>query len=200
MAVGPVSRILSAIAGVTVIPLRRPLLDACSDLPGTSIHCWMPIRVGTPSRHAAGLLPHRPLFGLAPCGVCHATAITGRPVVSYTTFSPLPLRAVSSLWHFPSSDLDATVPDVIRHTALWSSDFPPVGQARQATVRSNCQPAHYIRFRNRLRLAVLRPLACRQVPRNDSEIRLRAVNSRLVAGPRRRTSSSRRSAFLQDSR
>jgi hypothetical protein len=33
--------------------------------------------------------------------------------------------AVSSLWHWPSTGLDARVPDVIRHTALRSSDFPP---------------------------------------------------------------------------
>ncbi len=34
-----------------------------------------------------------------------------------------------------------TLPDVIRHTALRSSDFPPV--LRRATVRSGCQPIHY---------------------------------------------------------
>jgi len=32
--------------------------------------------------------------------------------------------AVYSLWHWPSTGLDARVPDVIRHTALRSSDFP----------------------------------------------------------------------------
>ncbi len=32
--------------------------------------------------------------------------------------------AVFSLWHLPSRSLDAPVPDVIRHTALRSSDFP----------------------------------------------------------------------------
>ena len=34
-------------------------------------------------------------------------------------------EAVCSLWHWPSTGLDARVPDVIRHTALRSSDFPP---------------------------------------------------------------------------
>ena len=33
------------------------------------------------------------LFGLAPCGVYHATSITGCPVRSYRTFSPLPPAA-----------------------------------------------------------------------------------------------------------
>ncbi|MGA2102383.1 MAG: hypothetical protein ABSG34_14840, partial [Candidatus Sulfotelmatobacter sp.] len=32
--------------------------------------------------------------------------------------------AVYFLWHFPSSRLEPAVPDVIRHTALRSSDFP----------------------------------------------------------------------------
>ena len=34
-------------------------------------------------------------------------------------------EAVSFLWHWPSTGLEARVPDVIRHTALRSSDFPP---------------------------------------------------------------------------
>ena len=82
------------------------------------------------------------LFGLAPCGVYRAVAIAGPAVGSYPTLSPLPdgrlqkLRslarkeiqsrpAVCFLLHWPSLSLDAEVPDVIRHTALWSSDFPP---------------------------------------------------------------------------
>ena len=36
-----------------------------------------------------------------------------------------------------------TLPDVIRHTALWSSDFPPPPlDAARATVRSSCQRIH----------------------------------------------------------
>jgi hypothetical protein len=72
------------------------------------------------------------LFGLAPCGVCRARGITAAAVRSYRTFSPLPrpvkAEAVYFLWHFPSSDPAQTsagaLPDVIRHTALRSSDFP----------------------------------------------------------------------------
>jgi len=92
----------------------------------------------------AGTCPGEPgpsLFGLAPCGVCPARRITATAVRSYRTFSPLPLRAVCFLWHFPSSRLQSAVPDVIRHTALWSSDFPPV--LRRATVRSSCLPFYY---------------------------------------------------------
>jgi hypothetical protein len=98
------------------------------------------------------------LFGLAPCGVCPARNITATAVRSYRTFSPLPRRrsapalqvrihndggAVCFLWHFPSTGLEPGLPDVIRHTALWSSDFPlPLGGA---TVRSSCLPIHYRR-------------------------------------------------------
>ena len=32
--------------------------------------------------------------------------------------------AVCFLWHFPSDGLEPGLPDVIRHTALRSSDFP----------------------------------------------------------------------------
>ena len=34
------------------------------------------------------------------------------------------MRAVYFLWHFPSDGLEPGLPDVIRHTALRSSDFP----------------------------------------------------------------------------
>jgi hypothetical protein len=68
------------------------------------------------------------LFGLAPCVVCPARCIAAAAVRSYRTFSPLPapvkMRAVYFLWHFPSNGLESALPDVIRHTALWSSDFP----------------------------------------------------------------------------
>jgi hypothetical protein len=53
----------------------------------------------------------RPLFGLAPGGVCHASAVASAPVRSYRTLSPLPVHptlerngkpsAVCFLWHFP---------------------------------------------------------------------------------------------------
>ena len=36
-----------------------------------------------------------PLFGLAPGGVCHAAAVTGRAVRFYRTLSPLPVRLPS---------------------------------------------------------------------------------------------------------
>ena len=51
--------------------------------------------------------------------------------------------AVCFLWHLPSTGLEARVPDVIRHTALRSSDFPPpaarLREPPAATARSSCQ-------------------------------------------------------------
>src|ERR1700750_593892 len=38
-------------------------------------------------------------------------------------------EAVSFLWHWPSVSFEAHIPDVIRHTALRSSDFPPPAPA-----------------------------------------------------------------------
>jgi hypothetical protein len=139
---GPVSRILSC----AVIPLGAALpRTLISDLPGgfgnglsrlnASGRCAAP-----PSSWRA--LPS--LFGLAPCGVYPAPGVTAGAVRSYRTISPLPrhrsskllqgrpcrlrrgvAEAVSFLWHWPSANLEARIPDVIRHTALRSSDFPP---------------------------------------------------------------------------
>ena len=86
VAAGPVSRILSAVAGRTVIPLGHALLRGSSDLPGG---CGAPSRHASPARPEG--LPENPsLFGLAPCGVCPARRITASAVRSYRTFSPLP--------------------------------------------------------------------------------------------------------------
>ena len=70
---------------------------------------------------SGALLPH--LFTLtparrkqAPFGLSRLSSVRNQPRVT---------EAVSSLWHWPSRSLDAAIPDVIRHTALRSSDFPP---------------------------------------------------------------------------
>jgi hypothetical protein len=65
------------------------------------LHCWRP----------GALLPH--LFTLTPGRLHRPLARNDRP------------WAVSSLLHWPSMCLEAHVPDVIRHTALRSPDFPP---------------------------------------------------------------------------
>ena len=139
---------------LTVIPLGRPLLDGSSDLP----EGWA-LRAETLPDVATG---NPFLFGLAPCGVCPATGITARAVRSYRTFSPLPRQAgaVCFLWHFPSNGLEGTppretrvgdpagsiLPDVIRHTALRSSDFPlSFCAARDKSRRSQKDSDHPVR-------------------------------------------------------
>src|SRR5208282_3318458 len=134
VAAGPVSRILSAVSGRTVIPLGHALLRGSSDLPGGC---------GAPSRHASpakpeGLPGNPSLFGLAPCGVCPARRITAAAVRSYRTFSPLPepcgpggMFSVALSVERPAYKSAGVLPDVIRHTALRSSDFPPVSRPPQ---------------------------------------------------------------------
>ncbi len=68
----PVSRVLSR----TVVHLRCPSPDTCSDLPGS---------------YADRI--KRPLFGLASGGVYRAAPVASRAVRSYRTFSPLPVLA-----------------------------------------------------------------------------------------------------------
>ena len=152
---GPVSRILSC----AVIPLGAALpRTLISDLPGGFGVFWSLLNASGRCAAPPGSLRLLPsLFGLAPCGVYPAPALTDGAVRSYRTISPLPRRglavqanlsglsgmpcyvasdmagvaeAVSFLWHWPSTDLEVRVPDVIRHTALRSSDFPPPERAK----------------------------------------------------------------------
>ena len=89
---GSVSRILSTLAGcVTIFLMNRERLmprvySGVQLLPGDYE------RAGYPS-------PVR----LASRGVYRASVVTFGAVGSYPTFSPLPLRAVCFLWHFPST-------------------------------------------------------------------------------------------------
>jgi len=72
----------------------------------------------------------RPLFGLAPHGVCPANRITAAAVRSYRTFSPLPSPADRS-WRyifcgtFRKARFERAPPAVSRHAALRRPDFPP---------------------------------------------------------------------------
>jgi hypothetical protein len=79
-------------------------------------------------RRSGALLPH--LFTLTPDSLreCSSRNLSRKT------------RAVYSLWHLPSLSLDAQVPDVIRHTALRSPDFPPPHRSRSAAaaVQSAC--------------------------------------------------------------
>jgi hypothetical protein len=111
------------------------------------------------------------LFGLAPSGVYRATSVTGDPVRSYRTLSPLPARtlAVCFLWHFPAGHPDlhfaSTLPCGARtfldlrtlsspdrdHLSLSTTSLPdPVDstpprqrRAQQLLPWARCPPAHH---------------------------------------------------------
>ena len=127
----PVSRVLSW----TAIHLGRTSPYASSGLPGS--------RARAPPRRPCR---RAPLFGLAPGGVCPATAVASGAVRSYRTISPLPAaprgvrRAVSFLWHFPWTRIPQALPGTL---ALRSPDFPPPAREDPppaATVRSTPAP------------------------------------------------------------
>ena len=73
-----------------------------------------------------------PIWSCSVCGLpCPLHYCGGGALLPHLfTLTPIPkdmsskTRAVYFLWHFPSNGLEPALPDVIRHTALWSSDFP----------------------------------------------------------------------------
>ncbi len=96
---------------------RCLVLAACASLPIWSCSVWgLPCL--TPYSGSGALLPH--LFTLTPArkeqALCGMLNFLAKAQVA---------EAVSFLWHWPSLSLKAQIPDVIRHTALRSSDFPP---------------------------------------------------------------------------
>jgi hypothetical protein len=140
VAAGPVSRILSA--GL----LRQ---DGHSSGPSIAARLKRPTRrCGAPSRHAPQANPRLPPYlVLLRVGFALPAALLRRRCALTAPFHPYPgvaAKAVCFLWHFPSTGFQPGLPDVIRHTALRSSDFPPSPlDAVRATVRSSCQPIHY---------------------------------------------------------
>ncbi len=137
---GPISRILF----YAIIPLGGASpLALISDLPGGSGNYWSLLAASGRCAAGAWLLasgfpPYLVLlrvgFTLPPPLLAERCALTA-PFHPYPGAEPASWRgvalrrgvaeAVCSLWHWPSTGLDARVPDVIRHTALRSSDFPP---------------------------------------------------------------------------
>ena len=137
---GPVSRILSC----AVIPLGAALpRTLISDLPGGSGNTLeQPCGAGqAPSAYRAPSPRFPPYLVLLRVGFTLPQPLLTARCALTAPFHPYPradpaswfrvalrggvAEAVSSLWHWPSASLEARVPDVIRHTALRSSDFPP---------------------------------------------------------------------------
>jgi hypothetical protein len=120
------------------------LLRRSSDLPGgfpPSRRTGIGTRVSAPSQHAsaARVWPSDslPIWSCSVWGLpCHRLyRRRGALLPHLFTLTP-----VCSLWHWPSLSLDAQIPDVIRHTALRSSDFPlpKRASASAATARLTC--------------------------------------------------------------
>ncbi len=104
---------------------RSLVLAAVASLPIWSCSVWglpCPMRY----RISGALLPH--LFTLTPARgeqALHGMLCSlARAQVA---------EAVCFLLHWPSTGLDACIPDVIRHTALRSSDFPPPAASHDAS-------------------------------------------------------------------
>jgi hypothetical protein len=96
------SRALVALGVLAVIPLGRSLPNAS---------CSLPRGLGRQPSNA-------PLHGLAPDGVCLATAVTDCAVGSYSTFSPLPdapkrFGRSNFLWHFPRGFPHRALPGIL---------------------------------------------------------------------------------------
>ena len=88
-----------------------------------------PFRLAThssrPKLSATAVLPS--YLVLLRVGFALPAALLSQRCALTAPFHPYPgvaAEAVCFLWHFPSIRLESDVPDVIRHTALRSSDFP----------------------------------------------------------------------------
>src|SRR3974390_1113777 len=81
-----------------------------------------------------------PYLVLLRVGFAMPASLLKRRCALTAPFHPYPVAgAVCSLWHFPSVGLEPDVPDVIRHTALRSSDFPPRPCSQEPQNLCSCQ-------------------------------------------------------------
>ena len=124
----PVSRILSR----TAIPLGDALLrrSCIATYPELSSLAGCPFGAAAPGQRVPALLPDSfPIWSCSvwglPCLRRYRRSGALLPHLFTLTSRTLVPGAVCFLWHWPSMSLNAHIPDVIRHTALRSSDFPP---------------------------------------------------------------------------
>jgi hypothetical protein len=111
-------------------------------------------RLGAPDRHAsvavgqaADSLPiwSCSVWGL-PCPRLYSRSGALLPHL-FTLTRRFRGRAVFFLWHWPSSSLEAGIPDVIRHTALRSSDFPLPKRLRAPAATAQLACSAYLTLR-----------------------------------------------------
>ena len=108
-----------------IAPAGRPFLWAAHHCAALATYPKVgrtgPARVRDRSR---GLPPYLVLLRV---GFAMPAALLSRRCALTAPFHPylgVAAAAVCFLWHFPSIRLEPDIPDVIRHTALRSSDFP----------------------------------------------------------------------------
>jgi len=114
-------------------PVSRVLYRAAKRGDGHSSRASLAARLMQPTRAAHLKADWKrspastpPLFGLAPGGVCRAAFVTKDAVRSYRTLSPLPsfAKAMEGGLLSVALSLGSPPPEVIRHRASWSPDFP----------------------------------------------------------------------------
>ena len=140
------------------IPLGRLSPSASRDRPG-----WRCEDASGLDRHLAG---QPSLLGLAPGGVCPATAVAGGAVRSYRTISPLPRRPKASvggvfLWHCPWGRPRRPLAGTV---FPWSPDFPRSARDGEARPSGHLAEPYKIARASRVKLPP-RPARCAVVSR-----------------------------------
>lgn len=99
-------------------------------------------------------------------GFTCALLVTSEAVVSYTTFPPLPC------WRYISVALalESPLPDVIRHPALWSPDFPHLLHLRKSRDHLPQWRFYYIIIRFRFQVFYSGSYTLKQLPPTNSLI------------------------------
>jgi hypothetical protein len=122
----PVTRTKS---GTTVIPLGRALLSGSSDLPGSCDAPSRHVRPSSNSRRGGNQISRRssPIWSCSVWGLpCHRHCWRRGALLPhlFTLTALLRARRYILCGTFRQRPFEGRRPDVIRHTALWSSDFP----------------------------------------------------------------------------
>ena len=82
-------------------------------------------------------------------GFTCAPVVTNKAVVSYTALPPLLLRKTKQRYISVALALESPPPDVIRHPALWSPDFPHlITQPRLSSLLTFCIIHNFTRGSN----------------------------------------------------
>ena len=142
-------------------PVCKPRSVQKAGIPEGTTLPWMSISLGDTLLHRSCSLPGTQMRRAASCpcltllrmGVAWPPALLPAPVVSYTTFSPFLFFTLSleervgvrCSFCGPTNSfaLRLAIPDVIRHPALWSADFPRPPEGDRAHPTSLVNSSYY---------------------------------------------------------